>query len=33
MFDFTVGIVRWRTRVNAYGYFWMTEKYPPFSLD
>jgi hypothetical protein len=33
MFDFTVGIVRWRTRANAYGYFWMTEKYPPFSLD
>ena len=33
MFDFTVGIMRWRTRANAYGYFWMTEKYPPFSLD
>jgi hypothetical protein len=33
MFDFTVGIMRWRTRANAYGYFWMTEQYPPFSLD
>jgi Inner membrane component of T3SS, cytoplasmic domain/Domain of unknown function (DUF4389) len=33
MFDFTVGIVRWRTRANAYGYYWMTEQYPPFSLD
>jgi hypothetical protein len=33
MFDFTVGIIRWRTRANAYGYFWMTEEYPPFSLD
>jgi len=33
MFDFTVGIMRWRTRANAYGYFWMTEKYPPFSLE
>ncbi|MEA2389842.1 MAG: hypothetical protein QOG41_2615 [Thermoleophilaceae bacterium] len=33
MFDFTVGIMRWRTRANAYGYYWMTEQYPPFSLD
>jgi len=33
MFDFTVGIMRWRTRANAYGYFWMTDKYPPFSLE
>jgi hypothetical protein len=33
MFDFTVGILRWRTRANAYGYFWMTEEYPPFSLE
>src|SRR5206468_1651215 len=33
MFDFTVGIVRWRTRVQAYGSTWMTEQYPPFSLD
>jgi hypothetical protein len=33
MFDFTVGIIRWRTRANAYGYLWMTEQYPPFSLD
>jgi hypothetical protein len=33
MFDFTVGIVRWRARVQAYGSTWMTEQYPPFSLD
>jgi hypothetical protein len=33
MFDFTVGIMRWRTRVNAYGSLWMTEQYPPFSLE
>jgi len=33
MFDFTVGIIRWRTRANAYGYLWMTEQYPPFSLE
>jgi Inner membrane component of T3SS, cytoplasmic domain/Domain of unknown function (DUF4389) len=33
MFDFTVGIIRWRTRATAYGYYWMTEQYPPFSLD
>ena len=32
MFDFTVGIVRWRTRAVGY-YLWMTEEYPPFSLD
>ena len=30
MFDFTVGIMRWRTRAFGYGYAWMTEKYPPF---
>jgi Inner membrane component of T3SS, cytoplasmic domain/Domain of unknown function (DUF4389) len=32
MFDFTVGILRWRTRLIAYT-VWMTEEYPPFSLD
>jgi hypothetical protein len=32
MFDFTVGIVRWRTRVVGY-YLWMTEEYPPFALE
>jgi hypothetical protein len=33
LFDFTVGLIRWRTRATAYGYAWMTEKYPPFSLE
>jgi hypothetical protein len=33
MFDFTVGIIRWRTRAYGYGYYWFTEQYPPFSLD
>ena len=33
MFDFTVGIMRWRSRVNAYAIMWTTEQYPPFSLD
>jgi uncharacterized protein DUF4389 len=32
MFDFTVGILRWRMRVTGF-LFWMTEEYPPFSLD
>ncbi|HKP89907.1 MAG TPA: DUF4389 domain-containing protein [Thermoleophilaceae bacterium] len=32
MFDFTVGIIRWRTRVIGF-YLWMTEEYPPFALD
>jgi FHA domain-containing protein/uncharacterized protein DUF4389 len=32
MFDFTVGIMRWRARATAYA-LWMTEEYPPFSLD
>jgi hypothetical protein len=32
LFDFTVGLLRWRTRVQAYQ-LWMTEQYPPFSLD
>jgi hypothetical protein len=31
LYDIVVGYVRWQTRVNAYYYF-MTDRYPPFSL-
>lgn len=31
MFDYTVGVVRWSTRVSAYSAM-LTDKYPPFSL-
>lgn len=31
MFDFTVGVMRWRARVGAFT-FGLTDKYPPFSL-
>lgn len=30
LYDFTVGTLRWATRVNIYLYF-LTDKYPPFS--
>ncbi len=32
LFDFVVGVSRWGNRVSAYTYF-MTDRYPPFSLD
>jgi uncharacterized protein DUF4389 len=32
MFDFVTGVLRWSIRVNAYGYWLMTDRYPPFSL-
>jgi hypothetical protein len=32
LFDFVVGTIRWAVRVNAYGYWLMTDRYPPFSL-
>jgi hypothetical protein len=32
MFKFFAGYMRWNIRVVAY-YLWMTEEYPPFSLD
>ena len=32
LFDFTVGAVRWGTRVNGYVYL-LTDQYPPFSLE
>ena len=31
LYDIVVGYLRWQTRVNAYYYF-MTDRYPPFSL-
>jgi hypothetical protein len=33
LFKFVVGVIRWQTRVSAYGYLWMTEQYPPFQLE
>jgi hypothetical protein len=32
MFDFVVGTYRWLTRVSAYASWFMTDRYPPFSL-
>jgi hypothetical protein len=32
MFDFVTGALRWTFRVNAYGQWLMTDRYPPFSL-
>jgi len=32
LFKFAVGVMRWQARVNAYTNF-MTDQYPPFSLD
>ncbi len=32
MRDFTVGVMRWHTRVNGYLLF-LTDAYPPFSLE
>jgi ABC-type multidrug transport system permease subunit len=32
MWDFTVGYMRWMTRVTSYEYL-LTDKYPPFSMD
>jgi hypothetical protein len=31
-FDFVVGTARWAVRVNAYAFWFMTDRYPPFSL-
>ena len=32
LFDFVVGVGRWCTRVEAYAFMLVTDKYPPFSL-
>jgi hypothetical protein len=32
LFDFVVGTYQWSTRVNAYAFWFMTDRYPPFSL-
>jgi hypothetical protein len=32
LYKFAVGVMRWQARVNAYTNF-MTDRYPPFSLD
>ncbi|MGD9116837.1 MAG: DUF4389 domain-containing protein [Dehalococcoidia bacterium] len=31
-FEFISGYLRWSTRVNGYSYY-LTDKYPPFSMD
>lgn len=33
LYDFVVGVIRWCTRVNAYAFLLVTDKYPPFSLS
>ena len=33
LFDFVVGTARWAVRVQAYALWFMTDRYPPFSLE
>lgn len=32
LFEFGLGLTRWTTRVNIYGFYLMRDEYPPFSL-
>ena len=33
IFTFTVGVLRWTLRVNAYAFLLTTDRYPPFSMQ
>ncbi len=33
IFTFNVGLQRWMARIFGYGFYLVTDKYPPFSLD
>jgi hypothetical protein len=33
LFDFTLGVLRWALRVEAYAFLLITDKYPAFSLE
>jgi hypothetical protein len=33
LFDFVEGVIRWGTRVQAYAFVLVTDRYPPFQLN